>query len=54
MSEKFTAIKDYGLTNDFYKSYVTYIKQAKAEDLMLLAQKYLNKNDLSQLVVGKI
>lgn len=54
MSEKYTAIKDYGLTNDFYKSYVTYIKQAKAEDLMLLAQKYLNKNDLSQLVVGKI
>lgn len=54
MSEKFTAIKDYGLTNDFYKAYVNHIKQAKAEDLMLLAQKYLNKNDLSQLVVGKI
>ena len=54
MSEKFTSIKDYGLTNEFYKSYVNHIKQAKASDLMLLAQKYLNKNDLSELVVGKI
>ena len=54
LSEKFTAIKDYGLTNEFYWAYVKYIKQAKAEDLMLLAQKYLNKNDLSELVVGKI
>lgn len=54
MSEKFTAIKDYGLTNEFYKAYVIYIKHAKAADLMLLAQKYLNKNELSQLVVGKI
>lgn len=54
MSEKFTAIKDYGLTNEFYKSYVNHIKQAKAKELMLLAQKYLNKNDLSELVVGKI
>ena len=54
MSEKFTSIKDYGLTNEFYKAYVNYIKQAKAEDLIILAQKYLNKNDLSELVVGKI
>ncbi|HRG57405.1 MAG TPA: pitrilysin family protein [Bacteroidia bacterium] len=54
MSEKFTAIKDYGLTNEFYHTYVNYIKQAKAEELMLLAQKYLSKNDLSELVVGKI
>ena len=54
MSEKFTSIKDYGLTNEFYKAYVNYIKQAKAEDLTLLAQKYLGKNDLSELVVGKI
>jgi predicted Zn-dependent peptidase len=54
MSEKFTSIKDYGLTNEFYKAYVNYIKQAKAEDLTLLAQKYLNKKELSELVVGKI
>lgn len=54
MSEKFTAIKDYGLTNDFYRAYVNYIKLAKADDLMLLAQQYLNKKDLSELVVGKI
>ena len=54
MSDKFTSIKDYGLTNEFYINYVNYIKQAKAEDLLLLAQKYLNKNDLSELVVGKI
>jgi predicted Zn-dependent peptidase len=54
LSEKFTAIKDYGLTNEFYQSYVKHIKQANANDLMLLAQKYLNKNDLCQLVVGKI
>jgi predicted Zn-dependent peptidase len=54
MSDKFTSIKDYGLTNEFYKAYVNYIKQAKAEDLTLLAQKYLNKKDLSELVVGKI
>lgn len=54
ISEKFTSIKDYGLANEFYKNYVTYIKQAKAEDLLALAQKYLNKNELSELVVGKI
>jgi predicted Zn-dependent peptidase len=54
ISEKFTSIKDYGLTNDFYMAYVNYIKHAKAEDLMILAQKYLNKSELSQLVVGKI
>ena len=54
MSEKFTAIKDYGLTNEFYHTYVNHIKQVKAEELLILAQKYLNKNDLSELVVGKI
>jgi zinc protease len=54
MSEKFTSIKDYGLTNEFYKSYVMHIKQANAEEIMLLAQKYLKKTDLSELVVGKI
>jgi zinc protease len=54
ISEKFTSIKDYGLTNEFYKAYVMHIKQAKTEDLMLLAQKYLKKTDLSELVVGKI
>lgn len=54
ISEKFTSIKDYGLTNEFYKAYVNHIKQVKSQDLMLTAQKYLNKNDLSELVVGKI
>jgi zinc protease len=53
ISEKFTSIKDYGLTNDFYKAYVNHIKQVKAQDLMLMAQKYLGKNNLSELVVGK-
>lgn len=54
LSDKFTAINDYGLTNNYYINYVEYIKQAKAEDIMRLAQKYLNKSDLSQLVVGKL
>ena len=54
MSEKFTAIKNYGLTNDFYVAYVNYLKQVKAADLLLLAQKYLNKNELSELIVGKL
>ena len=53
ISEKFTSIKDYGLSNDFYKAYVNHIKQVKAQDLMLMAQKYLGKNNLSELVVGK-
>ncbi len=53
ISEKFTSIKDYGLTNEFYKAYVNHIKQVKAQDLMLMAQKYLGKNNLSELVVGK-
>ena len=53
ISEKFTSIKDYGLTNDFYKAYVNHIKQVKSQDLMLMAQKYLGKNNLSELVVGK-
>jgi predicted Zn-dependent peptidase len=54
LSEKFTSIKDYGLTNEFYMAFVNHIKQAKPGELQQLAQKYLNKADLSELVVGKI
>jgi predicted Zn-dependent peptidase len=54
ISEKFTSLKDYGLTNEFYKSYVKYIKQANPKDLQHFAQKYLNKSELSELVVGKL
>ncbi len=54
ISEKFTAIYEYGLANKYYKDYVNYLKQVKSEELRQLAQKYWNKNDLSQLVVGKI
>jgi predicted Zn-dependent peptidase len=54
ISEKFTSLKDYGLTNEFYNSYVKYIKQANPKDLQHFAQKYLNKSELSELVVGKL
>lgn len=53
LSEKFTAIKDYELTNEYYLNYVKAIKQADPKTMQLLAQKYLKKEDLMELVVGK-
>jgi predicted Zn-dependent peptidase len=50
--DRYKEMVEYGFTFDYLKDYISYIKQVQPETLLDLAQKYLQANTLSELVVG--
>jgi predicted Zn-dependent peptidase len=53
LAQKFTGIYFYNLGYDYYQKYFDTIKNITAQEIMDLANKYLQENDLLELVVGK-
>jgi zinc protease len=53
LADRHKILVDYGLDYQFYYDFVDIIKQTSAEELRDLANKYLKKEDLSEIVVGK-
>lgn len=52
-ADKFKNIHFFGLGYDYYENYIAKVKAITAEDIKLLANKYLNKGDFTEVVVGK-
>lgn len=52
-ADKFKNIHFFGLGYDYYENYIAKVKAITAEDIKLLASKYLNKEDFTEVVVGK-
>lgn len=52
-ADKFKNIHFFGLGYDYYENYIAKVKTITAEDIKLLANKYLNKEDFTEVVVGK-
>ena len=53
LSESYKNILEYGLDTDYFKIYFNTIKEITADEILLLAQRYLRVSDLSELIVGK-
>ena len=53
-ADKFKNIHFFGLGYDYYERYIHTIKTISAEELMALANKYLNFDDFYKVVVGKM
>lgn len=53
-ADKFQNIYFYGLGYDYYDRYIQTIKTITAEELMALANKYLNFDEFYKVVVGKM
>lgn len=53
MAEKFKGIMEYGLGYDYFDRYLATIKSISASQLRDLANIYLDKNSMIELVVGK-
>ncbi|MBM3434856.1 MAG: insulinase family protein [Bacteroidetes bacterium] len=53
LSESYKSLIEYGLDSGYLKNYVHAIKTVKPEELRLLAQKYLDRNTLYEIKVGK-
>jgi zinc protease len=53
LSERVKNLIEYKLDYDFYENYINTIKTITAKELKDLANKYLQKEDLMELVVGK-
>ena len=53
LADKFKNIHLYGLGYDYYDRYINTVKTVTAEELKALAQKYLNEEEMIELVVGK-
>jgi predicted Zn-dependent peptidase len=53
LAQKFTGIYFYQLGYDYYSKYLEILKTISSEDILALANKYLQKEDLFELVVGK-
>jgi zinc protease len=53
LAEKFKSVYEYGLDYSYYQKYVFAIKNISSEEIRDLAIKYLNPDDLIELVVGK-
>lgn len=52
MASLFESVHFFGLDYSFYNSYIEKIKSISAEELLLLAQQYLNKENMVEVVVG--
>lgn len=53
MADRFKGILEYGLGYDYFDRYVATIKSISASQLRELANQYLDKNSMIELVVGK-
>ncbi|MBS1647237.1 MAG: insulinase family protein [Bacteroidetes bacterium] len=53
LADKYRAIWEFGLSYDYYETYFNAVKQATPEQIREIAQKYWQKKDLIELVVGK-
>lgn len=54
LADRFRSAKDFGLDFEFYKTSLKEILEVTAEDILETARKYLNPDDMLQLVVGKM
>ncbi len=52
LSENFKGLVEYGLDYNYLKSFVDIVKEVNADEIQLLAQRYLDKNSLIELKVG--
>ena len=52
LSENFKGLIEYGLDYNYLKSFVDIVKQINADEIQLLAQRYLDRNSLIELKVG--
>ncbi|NTD99169.1 insulinase family protein [Agrobacterium tumefaciens] len=52
-ADKFKNIHLFGLGYDYYENYIKKVKSITAEEIRTLAIKYLNKEDFTEVVVGK-
>lgn len=53
MAERFKGIMEYNLDYDYFDRYIATIKEVSASQLRNLANTYLDKNSMVELVVGK-
>jgi zinc protease len=53
LSDRFRGVYDFGLGYEYYDRYLNTIKNITSEELQRLANKYLQQEDLLELVVGK-
>ncbi len=54
LSERLSSLLDYDLTPEYLKQVIARIKATTPERIQFLASQYLNKRDLTELVVGKL
>ncbi|GGE47991.1 putative Zn-dependent peptidase [Pedobacter psychrotolerans] len=52
-ADKFKNIHFFGLGYDYYENYIKKVKSITAEEIRALAIKYFNKEDFTEVVVGK-
>lgn len=52
-ADAFTSIEKHGLSYDYYRNFFRVVKEMTPEEVRSIAQKYLQKEDLLELVVGK-
>ena len=52
IAESFKSILEYGLSSDYFQNYIDTIKSITPEEIRNLTQKYFDKNDLYELIVG--
>ncbi len=52
LSENFKGLVEYGLDYTYLESFVDIVKEINADEILLLAQRYLDKNTLFELKVG--
>ncbi len=52
IAESFKSVLEYGLSSDYFQNYIDTIKSITPEEIRDLAQKYFDKNDLYELIVG--
>ena len=53
MASLFENVHFFGLDFDYYNNYIEKVKNIDAEELKKLAENYLKKEDLIEVVVGK-
>lgn len=53
LADKYRAIWEFGLDYDYYQKYFDAVKNSKPNNLQEMATKYLKKEDLFELVVGR-
>lgn len=53
LADSFRSILEYGLNYDFFNKGIDTVKNITAEEILSLAQKYLNEGSFTQVVAGK-